>query len=134
VEATRAYLASEDWLTGWIEDCCELGDRKYEAAGLLYASYRKWAQARGEKDKDIETETAFGSSLDSRRIVAKKVDYTRCRITERGGQNRRRGGDKATFLGQRSKNGGFLRLRTSWERVLHFRRIKRTKNYTHKMQ
>jgi phage/plasmid-associated DNA primase len=31
-EATDAYLASEDSLGGWIEDCCELGENKFEAA------------------------------------------------------------------------------------------------------
>ena len=30
VEATKAYLASEDALAGWVEDCCELGDDKFE--------------------------------------------------------------------------------------------------------
>jgi hypothetical protein len=42
VEATKAYLDSEDALSGWTEDCCEVGDGKFEPAGLLFASWRKW--------------------------------------------------------------------------------------------
>jgi putative DNA primase/helicase len=30
LDATKAYLASEDALAGWIEDCCVLGDGKFE--------------------------------------------------------------------------------------------------------
>ena len=36
IESTA--LASEDALAGWIEDYCIVGDGKFEAVGLLFAS------------------------------------------------------------------------------------------------
>src|SRR5262249_11939616 len=63
VEATKAYLASEDALGGWIEDCCEVGDDKFESASLLFTSWRRWAQAAGEKR--LDNKTAFGRALGS---------------------------------------------------------------------
>jgi putative DNA primase/helicase len=66
-EATQAYLQSEDVLSGWIEDCCVLGPNKFEPAGALFASWRKWAKAAGE-EKSIPSQKAFGRALDSRGI------------------------------------------------------------------
>jgi putative DNA primase/helicase len=77
-EATDAYLASEDSLGGWIEDCCELGEGKFEAAGLLFASWKKWAQAAGETR--LSSQKAFGSALDSRGLEPKKIGGTRSRL------------------------------------------------------
>lgn len=77
-EATKAYLVSQDFLAGWLEDCCTLGDNEYEAAGLLFSSWRKWAQEAGEKE--LGSQTAFGNALDSRGIVAGKRGGTRCRL------------------------------------------------------
>jgi putative DNA primase/helicase len=76
-EAIEAYLASEDALSGWIEDCCDLGDGKFEASGLLFASWRKWAQAAGEKR--IDSQRSFGSALDSRGLEPGKTAGVRVR-------------------------------------------------------
>jgi putative DNA primase/helicase len=70
IEATKAYLSTEDALAGWIEDCCELHDNKFEPAGLLFNSWRRWAQAAGERR--LDNQNAFGKALDSRGIEAKK--------------------------------------------------------------
>ena len=70
-DATAAYLASEDALADWLEDCCGLGDGKFEPSGLLFASWRKWGQEAGEKR--LSSHNAFGKALDSRGIEAKKM-------------------------------------------------------------
>jgi len=77
LDATKAYLASEDALSGWIEDCCTLGQSKYEGTGALFASWRKWAQAAGEKR--LDSQRAFGDALDSRGIEPGKAAGVRVR-------------------------------------------------------
>jgi putative DNA primase/helicase len=77
-DATKAYLVSQDFLAGWIEDCCVLEKGEFEPAGLLFSSWRKWAQDAGEKE--LTSQTAFGSALDSRGITAGKRNGTRCRL------------------------------------------------------
>ena len=77
LDATKAYLASEDALSGWIEDRCTLGPTKSEAAGLLFSSWRKWAQAAGEKR--LDSQRAFGAALDSRGIEPGRTSGLRLR-------------------------------------------------------
>jgi putative DNA primase/helicase len=78
LDATKEYLASEDALSGWIEDCCKLDKNKFEAAGLLFASWRKWAQASGEKR--LDNKTAFGRALDSKGLESGKAGGLRVRV------------------------------------------------------
>ena len=77
LDATKAYLASEGALSGWIEDCCTLGPTKSEAAGLLFSSWRKWSQAAGEKR--LDSQRAFGAALDSRGIEPGRTSGLRLR-------------------------------------------------------
>jgi putative DNA primase/helicase len=78
VEATKAYLESEDALAAWIEDCCELSPSKFEPVGLLFASWRKWAHANGEKK--IDNQKDFGRALDSRGIEPQRRGKGRMRV------------------------------------------------------
>jgi putative DNA primase/helicase len=66
-EATKAYLMSEDALAAWIEDCCVIDDRAWEITGLLFASWKKWAQEAGEKE--LLSQKGFNGALDSRGVV-----------------------------------------------------------------
>ena len=75
--ATKEYLTSEDALAGWIEDCCVLEPSKIEPAGLLYASWRKWAQLSGERR--LDNKTSFGRALDSRGLEAGRDSGMRVR-------------------------------------------------------
>ena len=75
--ATKEYLASEDAIAGWIEDCCVLDPDKFESTGLLYASWRKWAQLSGERR--LDNMTSFGRALDSRGVEAGKKSGIRVR-------------------------------------------------------
>jgi putative DNA primase/helicase len=48
-DATAAYLATEDHVARWIEDCCRLGDREVAKTQALYKSYCTWCEANNEK-------------------------------------------------------------------------------------
>jgi putative DNA primase/helicase len=47
-EATRTYFEEQDTFGRWIEECCEQGPRELEAAALLYASWKQFAEENGE--------------------------------------------------------------------------------------
>ena len=47
-EATAAYLAAEDSITAWIEDCCERNVDAFEAQAELFRSWKTWAEMAGE--------------------------------------------------------------------------------------
>lgn len=47
-EATESYLAAEDVLARWIDDRCNLGSNGWEAASVLFADWRQWAESNGE--------------------------------------------------------------------------------------
>ena len=48
-EATAAYLASEDHIARWIEECCAVGKRQTAKSKPLYQSYVKWCEENNEK-------------------------------------------------------------------------------------
>jgi putative DNA primase/helicase len=45
--ATADYLESQNTLSAWLEECCDLGGFE-EGSSALYASWKKWAEAAGE--------------------------------------------------------------------------------------
>ena len=49
VDATAEYLASEDAVRIWIEECCELGLADFALSADLFTSWEAWAKAAGEK-------------------------------------------------------------------------------------
>jgi len=60
-DAIDAYRESNDWLTHFIEDCCEVDKTYSEKSGPLYQQYRQYAQANGEF---IRSTQDFYSSLE----------------------------------------------------------------------
>jgi putative DNA primase/helicase len=48
-DATAAYLANEDHVARWIDDCCRLGQREVAKTQALYKSYCDWCEANNEK-------------------------------------------------------------------------------------
>lgn len=48
LDAVAAYRGENDWLTHFLEDCCELGDAFQEKSGELYAAYRSYCARNGE--------------------------------------------------------------------------------------
>jgi putative DNA primase/helicase len=47
-DATGSYLASEDILGEWLEECCDLGANHWESATTLFKSWKLWAEEREE--------------------------------------------------------------------------------------
>jgi len=48
-DATAAYLANEDHVARWIEDCCLVGEREVAKTQALYKNYCAWCEANNEK-------------------------------------------------------------------------------------
>jgi phage/plasmid-associated DNA primase len=46
--ATNAYMASEDRLSIWVEDCCTRNRGSWTATTPLFNSWKKWAESNGE--------------------------------------------------------------------------------------
>ena len=47
VQTTENYLRNEDWLTRFMDDCCELDEHANTPAQELYDAYRVWAGEQG---------------------------------------------------------------------------------------
>ena len=47
-EATDEYLASEDVINRWLEECCVKDPQAWTATGDLYGSWKAWAENNGE--------------------------------------------------------------------------------------
>ncbi len=63
VGATDEYLAAEDLIGVWLDECClKIAHAKEETVGL-FASWRGWCEARGEY---IGTQKAFQQRLEAR--------------------------------------------------------------------
>lgn len=64
-QATEQYLHDEDVCTRWMEETeCRIGRGSYDSASGLYESYRKWAEAAGERF--IYSQKRFGQELEKR--------------------------------------------------------------------
>lgn len=61
-EATSEYLATQDSLQAWIDDCCEVGANKWDTAALLFGSWKRWAEAAGEY---VGSQRVFADRLDA---------------------------------------------------------------------
>lgn len=70
-DATKAYLADEDTMQQWIDDCCIVGNGEREMAGDLYKAYRKRAEEHGEM---AVSQKRFSQRLDSRGFDRKRVN------------------------------------------------------------
>lgn len=47
-EAIELYKADNDWMTHFLDECCEVGDGLEEKSGELYSSYRAFCARSGE--------------------------------------------------------------------------------------
>lgn len=88
VEATRDYLQSEDVLAIWLDECCELSRDHWGLSGVLFASWRQWAQAAGE---EVGTERQFSQRLQTRGLAKVRRNggrraYTGVRLKPAWGQ------------------------------------------------
>jgi putative DNA primase/helicase len=71
IAATEAYLASEDLFAQWIDDCCATANNVEGPAGALFASWRFFAEAQGER---AGTSKWFRHTLEAHGYVWKKTN------------------------------------------------------------
>jgi putative DNA primase/helicase len=69
-EATEAYLASENSVAHWIEDCCDQDRNAWESSTALFASWVLWADKAGEPAGAMK---AFTQNLETQGFTAKRV-------------------------------------------------------------
>jgi putative DNA primase/helicase len=77
IAATSEYRNEEDRLTAFIDQRCETGAHKKDAAGELYKAYKEWALENGEEPL---TSTAFGRRLDEKGYGMKRGRKGRVRV------------------------------------------------------
>ena len=73
-EATANYLASEDILSRWIEDRCEVKAAHWTPGAELFNDWRQWAGANGEF---VGSQKQFSQNLESRGFVPKPTKAAR---------------------------------------------------------
>jgi|ERR1019366_10186423 putative DNA primase/helicase len=49
IDATNQYLESEDVVSAWIADRCEVKESYQDTAANLFASWKAWAELMGEE-------------------------------------------------------------------------------------
>lgn len=59
-EASRDYMADHDDIGMWMEECCERSSYSRGRSSELYASFRRWKQARGEHEP---SQTVWGEKM-----------------------------------------------------------------------
>jgi putative DNA primase/helicase len=64
-EATSKYLESEDAVSAWIEECCELKAGEWTSSKDLFASWKTWAENAGEF---VGSRKQLGEKLESRSL------------------------------------------------------------------
>ena len=47
---TESYLAAEDRIGQWIEDCCVTGKRYWSSSSALFTSWKEWCDCAGERE------------------------------------------------------------------------------------
>lgn len=75
--ATESYLDSEDTFGLWLDECCIVGADHQEAGSLLYASFKRWKEARGE---GVPSLTRFGRTLSDRGFDSKRASIGNMRM------------------------------------------------------
>ena len=60
--ATALYRENSDWLTHFLEECCEVGDTFTERSGDLYTAYRDFCGRTGEYTRST---TDFYAAVDT---------------------------------------------------------------------
>jgi P4 family phage/plasmid primase-like protien len=71
LEATAQYLAEQDSIGQWLAETCDLSRAAETKSSTLYAAWKAWAEAAGEKPG---TQKTFSQSLEEREF---KIKHTR---------------------------------------------------------
>lgn len=71
-DATNEYLANEDHVVRWMEDCCSLGPRENSKTQILYKNYCAWCEANNERALSSKE---FSPELDRKGYAATHTMY-----------------------------------------------------------
>lgn len=69
-DAIQKYKENNDWLSHFLEDCCEVGDDFEAKSGEFYNAYRSYCLQMGEYTRST---TDFYSALESTGVVRKRT-------------------------------------------------------------
>ena len=69
VEAINKYQSDNDWLTHFLEECCEIGEEFHEKSGDVYSSYRAYCMRTGDFTRST---TEFYNAIEQRDFKRKK--------------------------------------------------------------
>jgi putative DNA primase/helicase len=61
--ATADYLASEDTIGRWLEECCAIDQGGWTSAGTLFTTYQAWCKKTGEREGSMKR---FTQQLETR--------------------------------------------------------------------
>ena len=73
-DAIEKYKADNDWMSHFLDDCCEIGEIFEEKSGELYSSYRAYCARSGEF---IRSTTEFYKSLEQRGFTRRRTSRAR---------------------------------------------------------
>jgi putative DNA primase/helicase len=99
-EATENYLAAEDALARWIDDCAERKDGSWESATKLFANWKQWADSNGEYGG---SQKRFSENLAARGFAPQRTKTAR----GFGGIRLRSDGDRPTGVFAAQQDGRF---------------------------
>lgn len=68
-DAVNKYMSDNDWLTHFLEECCEIGEDFHEKSGEFYAAYRAYCVRTGDFTRST---TDFYNALEQREFNRKK--------------------------------------------------------------
>ena len=74
VDATAEYLDAEDAMATWLRECCVDDRTAHASAGVLYASWKSWADAAGEP---AGSQKRFSQAMVARGYQAQRLPDTR---------------------------------------------------------
>ena len=72
-DATADYLAAEDAMGLWMEECCTQTSTFYATSGALFGSWKAWAEAAGEQ---AGSQKRFSQALQARGFDPKREGHT----------------------------------------------------------
>lgn len=73
-QATEAYRAGEDWLSNFLDECCEVNQSYCVAGGSLNEAYRQWANSNGEYARRTQD---FAQALEAAGFTRRKTMHGR---------------------------------------------------------
>lgn len=79
LDSSKAYMAEQDDIALWLDECCEVGLTFSDSNKSLYASYSDWKTEQGEKPQSAKTWSERLLKSNSRFVRVQRVNGSRDR-------------------------------------------------------